>query len=232
MARIVSVDNEKKVTPAQIIKEADCICERVQELLKEKTPSAEIMKIIREQHPDFMQAYPIPVLIMAEGNGYSSEVMAKYLNWLAVNPWTSEEKYIAAQVKYMTMLYKFQHPHTPAKQIRALRRSATRAITEERERFKESLDEAKARVEKRDAALREHARAKLEKYAASPICIGRIDKSVVVCDGANEECDEADGDDGGGRSNRSGEECDNGYEADVEHEGAIAFERWAPYILD
>jgi len=107
------VENEKSVTPEQILEETNTIWKAANEIWKRENVQLEDSKRLDqiynqfwESHRDLFSSYPTVMRHMLQEKQYHKEAFRKYLKRLSVVPWTNDEQRMNSYADYAVLLYK------------------------------------------------------------------------------------------------------------------------------
>lgn len=140
------VEQQKEVTKQELLDEADRMFSKAKKMVKAAIDARKIFEHLQTNHREFSLAYPTVIARMALGE-YSQFAFSKFITWVVHNPWTTEEKWLAAQAMYTRMLFKSLNREAPEKDCRAVYDITYAKLTKEAEEFKKDLDAIKKEEE-------------------------------------------------------------------------------------
>lgn len=164
------ITNEKDVTIDDILDEADVMWKKYRDrkvnILDTEAVEA-CMQEMRREHKQFCTSYPIVLRYMVQFKQYHRKALHKYLKYISVNPWKSEEEYLDSQSDYVVILYKELHPKWNRTEVIRMKREIRAILAAETKNFKDRLNEFEKKVNDTEARLKRESREELIQYFRS-----------------------------------------------------------------
>lgn len=178
MAEKIVIRNEKDVTKADIIAEADSIWQNCQNIWNGIAPAKEGEKAIkisennhklldelymqvRDQHKDFNMAYPTVLRHMIQEKNYVPAAFAEYMDFVEKAPWNNDKERLDSYAEYAIILYRHRNAgrKVTATEIGIFRRKYREGLEKELNDFKENVEKHKEDA-KKEQERREQARSR------------------------------------------------------------------------
>jgi len=195
----IRIENEKNVTPKDIVNEASEIYKKMKKAdyrITDYERADEFTAKMRSEHKEFAQSYPIVLRYICQMQEYSAKALQKYLTAIAVKPWKSKVEYIESQCDYVVTLYKEKHPRWHVKDIANLRANISKLLKTEDEKFTEIAEKTQKEVDRDDEEYKKKRKNELinfyRKYGTETSLMNlRVESNVeggdtIVLTGCNE----------------------------------------------
>ncbi len=151
MAATLSISNEKNnVSVDDILKEGILIFKKYKDTVNDPYNQKLIEQMfqqVRQEHPDFTQSYPIVVRYILQFKMFNEKAFRRWLNFIKVNPWKTEQDYINAHGDYVFVLWKEYHPKLSRKELQNIRSNVVKELMTQHKTFKKYHAEAEKKVE-------------------------------------------------------------------------------------
>lgn len=166
---MLSIHNEKEVTPDDIITEANVAWKKVR---ASGAPADELLNMLHREHKDLSMSYAIVIRYMCDAREYSPAALRRYLNYLAKNPPKSTDAYLEAQAEYVVFLYKEFHRHYRSADVMHLRIGVRAALKKEHDDFMATHERLSKVLDDKETRLLEKSREELKKFLADHAAAG------------------------------------------------------------
>jgi len=177
----VEIVNEKNVSAADVIKEADKIWEKAQAVWngikpmpakkgKPKTIKAtdfaaldELYKRVTEEHREFAQAYPTVLRHMIQEKWYSPRAFREYMRSVEAHPWTNDAERMDSYTIYAELLMRETNAskHLNQSVINAFKRDYRERLQKEHDQFINDYKQLQKQLEDEEKRVEEAKRADL-----------------------------------------------------------------------
>lgn len=145
---------QKKIVAADIVKEAKQILKECREFRKKfkDTPMSEddfkeLHKICVDAHHDFSSIYMLPLRTIVYTDELYDDVIEKYVNYLASNPWQNRREFLERQTVFLVLHFRRKHPRHGSTDVARYKEHCLKSLIEEDDKFKVYEKEVKETVE-------------------------------------------------------------------------------------
>lgn len=127
---------------------------------KEKKPE-EKLKYFQDKYADFGKTFPIVLKHIVTTENYYKDVFLKFVNLCQAKPTHSMEQFQDRQARYLTMVYRKEHPHCGAKEAAKVHGMYSEQLRKEEQHMKKVMESVQENREKRKNNYNEIKRKEL-----------------------------------------------------------------------
>jgi chaperonin cofactor prefoldin len=162
----VSISQDKAPEQQDIVKEAECIYDKIQRNApkgQDDEKLKEFQSELFQEHKAFFQTYPIVIRYMFL-NYFDREPFNTWLESLKGKKWTDEDDYINSQAKYVKILMGYKNPKLSSSMLNQIKDKVATQLTEESSKFKTNIKVVEEKFKKTERRFKEEKREEIYRY--------------------------------------------------------------------
>lgn len=180
-----TIDNVKKVTKQDILRETEAIWREFNSLvvLSQGSVNCETFwdKIYKE-HRDLCSSYPMVIKHMIYDRMYHSGAMLRYLTKVEHKPWTTDAERMDSYSEYFAILSKTLSPNLSKQAINDIKAKYRADLQKEHDSFMEEAKRVQQEVNQDvESNLEKRRQALIDRLIAQAQKSGEIDSTCPIC---------------------------------------------------